>query len=57
MPDSPANESLDPGFSSFGASIGNVLTVTVHPTDLHLYTVTEGQMDSLSSGWWQTYAN
>ncbi|MCY4365002.1 MAG: hypothetical protein OXE17_02065 [Chloroflexi bacterium] len=57
MPDSPFSETLPPDPSSFGASIGNVLTVTVHSAALHLYTVTEDQMDSLSSGSWQIYAN
>ena len=57
MPEPPSSEALPPGPSSFGASIGNVLTVTVHSAALHLYTVTEDQMDSLSSGTWQIYAN
>lgn len=57
MPESPFGEALPSEPSSFGASIGNVLTVTVHSAALHLYTVTEDQMDNLSSGSWQIYAN
>lgn len=57
MPESPFGEALPSEPSSFGASIGNVLTVTVHSAALHLYTITEDQMDNLSSGSWQIYAN
>ncbi|MDE2780102.1 MAG: hypothetical protein OXI91_10555 [Chloroflexota bacterium] len=57
MPEPPISEAQPPDPSSLGASIGNVLTVTVHSAALHLYTVTEDQIDSLSSGTWQIYAN
>ncbi len=57
MPDSPDNEQLSPTHASFGASFDNVLTVTVHSAELHLYTVTEDQLDNLASGRWLIYTN
>ena len=55
MPDSPSEEQTAPKSPGFGASIGNVVAVTVHGADVHLYTVTEDQLDNLASGHWLIY--
>ena len=57
MPDSPCEEQATPRSPGFGESFGNVVAVTVHGSDLHLYTVTEDQLDNLASGRWLIYTN
>ena len=57
MPEPPEDEQTTSKPPGFGASIGNVVAVTVHGADVHLYTVTEDQLDNLASGRWMIYTN
>ena len=57
MSDSPEEDRHFSGPAAFGTTFGNVLEVTVHGAQAHFYTISEEQLDSLSTGHWLIYTN
>ena len=55
MSDSPGGERISTNPAAFGATFGNVLDVTVHGAQVHFYTISEQQLEYLSSGHWLIY--
>ena len=57
MPELTNDEQDSDGAASLTATFGNIVAVTIHSAEVHLYTVTEEQLDNLASGRWLIYTN
>lgn len=57
MSDSSEGKPTSGQRTEFGATFGNVLEVTVYGAQAHFYTISEEQLDSLTSGHWLIYTN
>ena len=54
------SQSGEPSSSTWGTSnsvSSGTVDITVHRGEVHFYTITEAQLDSLSSGSWQIYTS